>query len=525
MPALHRRLNGISRQLGQPRRAFRVNRKDRRKLANRKRRIQRRLEPRQWPDQAQPMLSASNIHYEVSGRICGTCVGAIAAIHALSRRLGLTRAINQALPLLKRHLSYFESDHVLSICYNVMAGHTCLEDLELLRQNESYLDMLGARRIPDPTTAGDFLRRFKPEHVETLMDIFNQIRKMIWNDLPADLRQKAVIDADGTLAHICGEKKEGMSLSYTGDWSYHPLLVSLANFREPLFIVNRSGNVPSHTDAPYWLDKAIELCKGSFNEVLLRGDTDFALTAHFDRWTEGDVKFVFGFDAITKLKALADDLEEARWQPLERPAKYEVKTEERDKRDNVKEQVVKEKEYKNIRLKSEQVAEFLYQSGQCKRPYRMIALRKNLSIEKGEKLLMDDIRYFFYVTNDEQMTAEEVVYQANERCNQENLIERLKSGIGALRAPVNDLVSNWAYMVIASLAWSLKAWFALTLLLAEDCESVLTMEFKRFLNAVIRIPCQVIKGGRRIVLRLLAFTDSVRLLFASLSASAKLNTA
>src|ERR1035437_4517741 len=187
MPALHRRLNGISRQLGQPRRAFRVNRKDRRKLANRKRRIQRRLEPRQWPDQAQPMFSASNIHYEVSGRICGTCVGGIGAIHALSRRLGLTRAINQALPLLKRHLPYFESDHVLSICYNVMAGHTCLDDLDMLRQDESYMDILGAQRIPDPTTAGDFLGRFEPKAVFALMDAFNLIRKKIWGDLPADL--------------------------------------------------------------------------------------------------------------------------------------------------------------------------------------------------------------------------------------------------------------------------------------------------------------------------------------------------
>ena len=154
----------------------------------------------------------------------------------------------------------------------------------------------------------------------------------------------------------------------------------------------------------------------------------------------------------------------------------------------------------------------------------MVVLRKNLSIERGEKLLMDDIRYFFYITNDETMTAEEVVCQANERCNQENLIEQLKSGIHALRTPVYDLVSNWAYMVIASLAWSLKAWFALTLPRAEDRDAVLVMEFKRFLNAVIRIPCQVIKGGRRIVLRLLAFTSCVRLLFASMSASAKLNT-
>lgn len=501
-----------------------MNRKDRRKLANRKRRIQRRLAPRQWPDQAMPMFSASNIHYEVSGRSRGVGIGGIGAVHVLARQLGLPVAINQGVPLLKRHLPYFESDHVLSICYNIMAGHTCLEDLELLRQDESYMDILGAQRIPDPTTAGDFLRRFEAIDVAKLMDVFNQVRRKVWMMLPPALRLKAIIDADGIVAGTCGEKKEGMSLSYKGIWGYHPLLVSLANFGEPLYIVNRPGNVPSHSDAAYWLDKAIDLCKGSFAEVLLRGDTDFSLTANFDRWTEGQVKFVFGFDAIPKLKALADELEEARWRTLERPAKYEIETKERDKRPSVKEQVVKENEYKNIRLKSEDVAEFLYRPGQCKRDYRMVVLRKNLSIEKGEKLLMDDIRYFFYVTNDERMTTEEVVYQANERCNQENLIEQLKSGIGALRAPVNDLVSNWACMVIASLAWSIKAWFGLTLPRAEDREAVLAMEFKRFLNALIRIPCQVIKGGRRIVLRLLAFTNSARLLFASLAVSAKLST-
>lgn len=311
-----------------------MNKKDRRKLANRKRRIHRRLAPRQWSHQHYPMFSSSNIQYEVSDRSRGVSVGGIGAIHALARRLGLPQAINQQVPLLKRHLPYFESDHVLSICYNVMVGHTCLEDLELLRQDESYMDILGAQRIPDPTTAGDFLRRFKPEDVTALLDVINQVRQKVWSKLPVSLRRLAVIDIDGTMAPTCGEKKEGMSLSYNGIWGYHPLLVSLANFHEPLFIVNRPGNVPSHSDAPKWIDKAIDLCKGSFKAILLRGDTDFSLTAHFDRWSSEQVKFVFGFDAIPKVKALADELDEACWQMLQRPAKYTVETQPRDTRDN-----------------------------------------------------------------------------------------------------------------------------------------------------------------------------------------------
>jgi hypothetical protein len=464
------------------------------------------------------MLAASNIQYEIAGRQRGVAVGGLGAIHLLARRVGLVVVLDQVLHLLKRHLPYHESDHVLSLAYNIMAGNERLEDLELLRQNESYLDLLGAQRIPDPTTAGDFLRRFSEADIVALMDGVNGIRRKLWLKLPPAERKRAIIEGDGTDAATDGEKKEGIGLSYKGIWGYSPLLISLANFREPLYLVNRPGNAPSHLGAAQWFDKAIALCQGVFEEIMLRGDTDFSLTVNFDRWTEAKVKFIFGFDAHATLVALADALPETRFRPLQRRAKYDIQTEPRDKRDNVKEQIIKEKEYKNIRLCSEQVAEFMYRPGKCDRDYRIVVLRKNLSIEKGEQRLFDEVRYFFYITNDPRLAMEDVVYQANERCDQENLIEQLKNGVNAMRVPVYDLVSNWAYMVIASLAWTLKAWFALTLPRAEDRQDVLRMDFKRFLNAIIRIPCQVIKGGHRILLRLLGYTSRVRLLFASLSA-------
>jgi hypothetical protein len=470
------------------------------------------------------MLAASNIQYEVAGRQRGVAVGGLGAIHLLARRVGLVGMLDEVLHLLKRHLPYHESDHVLNLAYNIMAGNERLEDLELLRQNESYLDLLGAQRIPDPTTAGDFLRRFSEADILALMDGVNGIRRELWLKLPPAERKRAIIEGDGTDAPTDGEKKEGIGLSYKGIWGYSPLLISLANFREPLFLVNRPGNAPSHTGAAQWFDKAIALCQGVFEEIMLRGDTDFALTVNFDRWTDAQVKFIFGFDAHAKLVALAEALPETRFRPLQRRAKYEIKTEEREKRNNVKEEIIKEKEYENIRLCSEQVAEFMYRPGKCDRDYRVVVLRKNLSIEKGEKLLFDQVRYFFYITNESRLSMEDVVYQANERCNQENLIEQLKNGVNAMRVPVYDLVSNWAYMVIASLAWTLKAWFALTLPRAEDREDVLRMDFKRFLNAIIRIPCQVIKGGHRILLRLLGYTSRVRLLFASLRAVPCLNS-
>ena len=119
-----------------------------------------------------------------------------------------------------------------------------------------YLDALGARAIPDPTTAGDFCRRFSADDVWTLMHILTEVRVEVWRRRGAELlEQTARIDADGTFVGTNGECRQGMGLSYKGIWGYHPLLVSLANTSEPLFLINRSGNRPSHEGAAEVFDE------------------------------------------------------------------------------------------------------------------------------------------------------------------------------------------------------------------------------------------------------------------------------
>lgn len=486
----------------------------RQKLWNRKRRIQRRLRKREWASQDRPMFTASNIHYDLSEKTRGLGPGGIGAIHLLARQTGLIETIDARVHLLKMHKPYHESDHVLNIAYNLISGGDCLEDLELRRNDESYLDALGAQRIPDPTTAGDFCRRFEVWDIQLLMRAINDVRVGVWRQQPKAFFERAIIDADGTLVRTLGECKQGMDISYDGQWGYHPLVVSLANTGEPLFVVNRSGNRPSHEGAAGYYDQAIRLCrKAGFEQVLLRGDTDFTQTRELDRWDADGVQFIFGIDAMPNLVAIAENLPKTAWNRLDRPAKYEVKTQTRERPSNVKEQIVRRREYENIRLSSEDVAEFAYQPTHCKKTYRVVVVRKNLSVAKGEQLLFDDVRYFFYITNDAESPADEIVFLANDRCHQENLIEQLKNGAKALNAPVDNLVSNWAYMVMGSLAWTLKAWFALSLpetgRWAEkhkaEKESVLKMEFKRFLNAFMLMPCQIVRQGRRIIYRLLSW--------------------
>ena len=213
-----------------------MNRNDRRKLRKRKSRIKRRLAKTSFPNRKGPVLSSSPISYEIDDRVIGTNAGGVGAMHSMVLSMGMDRAINDNLSLLKLNLPYFESDHVLSIVFNILSGGTRLEDLESRRTDEGFLNMLGAPRIPDPTTAGDFLRRFEISDILRLMDVINSFRGRIWDRQPKSERQCAIIEGDGSYASTDGEKKEDMDICYKGIWGYHPLLITLANFNEVLHL-------------------------------------------------------------------------------------------------------------------------------------------------------------------------------------------------------------------------------------------------------------------------------------------------
>jgi len=500
-----------------------VNAKVRRRLRNCKRRIQRRLRKKQWQEQRRRMFRDRNIHYEVADQTRGLRCAGLGAFQLLVRQLDLADAIDRDLHLLKRHLPYFESDHVLNLAYNLLAGGTCLQDLELLRNNETYLDALGAQRIPDPTTAGDFLRRFAAGDIDTLMGVFNRKRVQVWRQQSADFLALAIIEADGTLVGTTGSCKGGMDLSYQGVWGYHPLLVSLANTNEPLFLVNRPASRPSYEGAAGYFDRAAALCReAGFRHICFRGDTDFTQAAHLDRWDAEGVGFVFGLDAHPNLVSIAERLPPRVWQELPRPARYEVAPAPRRRPADVKQEVVVKKGYTDIRLVGEQVAEFTYRPGACRQEYLVVVLRKQLVTEKKGQKVGEEVRYFFYITNRWTWDRAEVVYFANDRCNQENLIAQLKSGVRALRAPVNTLESNGAYMVIGALAWSLKAWLGLLQPRRADRQALLTMEFKKFLQEVVLLPCQVVRAGRRLVYRLMQWNPWMEVLCRGVEALRRL---
>jgi hypothetical protein len=469
------------------------------------------------------MLSASNIHYQMAERAGAMNCGGIGAMHLMVQSLGLVEDMDRNLQLLKVHLPYHESDHVLNLTYNLLAGGQRLEDIELRRQDEVFLNGLGAERIPDPTTAGDFTRRFSVEDIVSLEECINRARLAVWKVQPEGFLKEAFVDVDGTIAQTYGECKEGMEISYKGIWGYAPLVVSLANTKEVLYLVNRPGNAASHNGSVEWIDRAVSLVSQVAGSVTIRGDTDFSHTEQLDRWDGAGRKFILGIDAHPKLVMLAQALENQAWKPFEREPKYDILTEPRPKAFRYKEQVVIERQFKNQKLVGESLAQIEYQPNKCSQKYRVIILRKNISVQQGEKALFDEVRYFFYITNRKDK-LEKIVGLANGRCDQENVIEQLKNGVNAMRMPVAELVSNWAYMVIAALAWNLKAWYGLLVPNRERGIELVKMEFRRFLNVIMLLPCQIVRTARRVIYRILGYNSWLKDFFATWERLQRLST-
>jgi hypothetical protein len=492
------------------------------------------MEKRVKPDRRNnkhPQLDTAGMAFDLSDRTSATSSGGIALIHGLCKELKLDEEINKGSKVLKQHQPYHESDHVFNIAFNILSGGTCLEHLEYRRKDVPYLDALGTNSLPDPTTAGDFCRRFDSKFfIDRLQDSINRARLRAWSKQDDAFFDEAVIDGDGTICETTGCCKEGMDIAYDGTWGYHPLVVSLANTAEPLFLLNRSANRPSHEGAHEYFDRAGKLCReAGFRAIRFRGDTDFSQTAYLDGWDREGISFVFGIDAKKTLVNIAASLGSAVWRDFffqEEPTPADTA---RQKPKNVKKEVIERRKFKHIRTTNEQIAEVSYRPTKCKRDYRLVILKKTISVTQG---LFDNLevqtRYFFYLSNDRFFSPYEIVTDARQRCDQENLNAHLKNGVHALAMPLDNLYSNWAYAVMASLAWSLKAWTALSVPVANRWETkhtkekflLLRMEFHTFLQALVNIPAQVVIHERKRIIRLLNWNEWTPVFFRLSQASA-----
>lgn len=449
-----------------------------------------------------------------------TPYGGLALVLAFLKRFRVAERIDSEVSVLKQYQPYHESDHILAQALNLYIGGTCLEDLSNLQHGEALRRMVGACRIPDPTTAGDFLRRFdertNPGSVEAVRRVIDEVQCAVWKatakrtkrDKGRHSSQKAgealeAIDMDAHIKKVYGVQKEGADFSRDKRWSFKPLLISKAGTGECLAVRNRSGNVKDPTGAAEALDEVLRYARPHLGKhVVVRGDSAF---------DQQDIrKTCEQHNVYTAIVGRSNDdrmttallLSEEDWKPF-RTRAARVADERRGspgyrsrrKKPNLKRKRARERGYKDKRLITQWVAEVPCRPAGADKPYRMIIRRKLIEESQGQEILFHNYEYSFIITDVPESIAstEDAVDLTYERCDHENVIEQMGSGISCWRMPVREFDGNRAWLEIARLAWNLAKWIALLALPDE----VVRWEWKRFRHAFVYLAAEVVKRSRQ----------------------------
>ena len=483
----------------------------------RTRKIQRHQnQPLLWPDAKRPgpVFHNRQVHLKTQQRGQVTPYGGLSLAHNQAMRLGIDQDINRSIDLLKLHLPYCESDHVLTHVYNLYVGGQCIEDIANLQHSRAIKHLLGACRIPDPTTAGDFLRRFHAPHLAAFQAVIDRAREKVWRKLPRRRKQVATVDMDSTIKEVYGDCKQGADFSYNGKWSYHPLLLSLAETNEPLRTINRPGNATSADGAARALHEVLPMVQRHFGTVTVRGDSAFYQRAIIAACEQHQARFALVMDGYQVLHDRADALDPSAWKPFsahraEDVARVAADRATRRKRKRVRPRRARERGYTTLQTTRQWVAEFEYtlprrdkacDFGLGGRTYRVVVKRQEVDVSEGQHYLFTEYRQQFVITNipRSEMDAAEVICFAYGRCDQENIIEQFKNGIAALRMPTGELLANGAFLMAGQLAWCLRSWLSLLALPTQT----LRWEWKWFRQAFVYVGAKITQTGRRCVVYL-----------------------
>ena len=455
-----------------------------------------------FPKTSGPVLRHPKLHVsEERGE--ATAYGGLSLAATLVRSLGVQRALNEALSLLQSHRPFTESDHVLTHVYNLFVGGTCLEDIGHLQASEPIRRMLGAVRIPDPTTAGDFLRRFDEQSLGALDGAIDAGQEAVWRRRYGRKKaDRAIVDLDSHVHPVYGDQKQGADFSYKGPLAYHPLVISLAETQECLRLINRPGNTPSAEGAEKHLDELFPMLLRRFRHVVVRGDSAFCNQKVFDTCESHGQCFAVVSPTQQNFEALADALPESAWKPYRGPGERAHRTpplaQRRKRRPNLRRRLARQRGKYDLRLERQWVAEIPYRPQRSQTTYRLVIRRQRIE-EHHQGQLFELWRYRYVMTNLPPSTStREAVDLTYQRCDQENVIEQLQHGISGMRMPTGGLISNAAYLTCARLAHNLKAWLAQLALPRET----MRWEWKRFRHAFVYVAARVLRQSRQIHVRL-----------------------
>lgn len=479
-----------------------------------------------WPETAGRVMRHPLLHLESDERGEVTSYGGLVLAQQFVRRFRVAQRIDERLRLFKRHAPYHESDHVLALAYTLYTDGTCLEDQGALQGSEAVCRLVGACRIPDPTTAGDFLRRFKvARDVETLSGVVDEVQEAVWSRRPRGVRRRrrkeeiALVDLDGHIKPLYGEQKEGADFSYDGRWSYQPLVVSLAGSGECLRVVNQPGSARSSDAAGGALRAVLPRVRRHYRNAIVRGDTDFDRAAVFEAVIEAGAYFAIGGRVYANRAALAQAIAEKDWEPFTPRAERSCARSgpaRQGRTPNYRRQKAAQRGFRRLKTVGQWIAEIPYQPPGLDAPCRMIVRRVRIEEKDGQGVLFEYFRYRLVLSNlPRSYTPREIVDLTYQRCDQENVVEQFGQGVAGWRMPVAEFLGNSAWLEIARLAWNLAKWIAELALPAE----VMRWEWKRFRRHFVYVAAKVVKTGRQLVVRL---AESHRYLPEILTAHARL---
>ena len=467
---------------------------------------------RPWPGIGGRVSRLPRTHVEVDERSEVTPYGGLAIATAFLRRFKVAARIDRHVKVLLLHLPYHESDHVLAQALNLYVGGTCIEDLANLQHSEAARRIIGACRIPDPTTAGDFLRRLheKEHQIPGLRRAVDEVQAEVWRSLRRGRRRSddtwSILDVDGHVKPLYGVQKEGADF-YKSTWCYQPLIVSLAGTGECLAIRNRTGSVRSSEGTADVLDQVLPRVRERGGRMLVRGDSDFDRSDVRAACDRAGAYFAFVGREFADRPKLVATIPESAWKPF-RTRAHRERVERRKqpsyasrrKKPNRRRQRARARNFTEKQLVKQWLTE-VAQTDPDGKPYRLVIRRHLIEHREGQRLLFDEHRYRYVVTDlPASVSTQDAVDLTYERCDQENVIAQLGSGLAAWRMPVAEFDGNSAWLEIARLAWNLGKWVALLALPAE----VVRWEWKRFRQAFVHVAAQVIRRSRQIVLRLSA---------------------
>ena len=409
-----------------------------------------------WPKTEGRVMRHPLLHLESDSRGEMTHYGGLVLAQQFVRRFRVAKRLDEALVLLRRHAPYHESDHVLALAYTLYADGTCLEDQAVLQGSEAVRRLVGACRIPDPTTAGDFLRRFKSaKDVEQLSEVIDEVEETVWSKLRGKVRRRrnkhelALVDLDGHIKPLYGVQKQGADFSYDGRWSYQPLVVSLGGSGECLKVVNQPGSARSSDAAAKAVKTVLPRVKRHFRNAIVRGDTDFDRSDIFNAVIDERAYFAIGGRLYPKRAALAQAIAEQNWKPFVPRVEREERSgpSRHGRTPNCRQRQAAARGFRTLRTVKQWVSEIDYQPHGLSAACRMIVRRILIEQTDGQGALFKHFRYRLVLTNlPRSYTAWQVVDLTYQRCDQENVIEQFGQGIAGWRMPVAEFIGNSAWL-------------------------------------------------------------------------------